>query len=135
MDYAKVENNLIVSGRIEAKFVCKKCNVSFANGAEKEILREFGYLPVVDIPPEYDPTTQERTVAGIYQGDSVPEGATHIEAVYTISSKTAVQLALDEIELLEKEITPRRTREAVLGVDGGWLSRQESLIATQRSKI
>ena len=56
--------------------------------------------------------------------------------------KTAEELAEDvkrtalaEIARLEAQITPRRTREAILGTDNGWLATQESLIAIERNKL
>jgi len=39
-----------------------------------------------------------------------------------------------QILKLESEITPRRTREAILGTDGGWLTNQEILIQIERNK-
>jgi len=43
--------------------------------------------------------------------------------------------ALEEIQRLEAQITSRRTREAILGTDNGWLANQESLIVTERNKL
>ena len=43
--------------------------------------------------------------------------------------------ALVEISRLESQITPRRTREAILGTDGGWFANQESLIVIERNKL
>ena len=40
-----------------------------------------------------------------------------------------------EINRLEAEITPRRTREAILGTDSDWLKTQEAKIATERGKL
>lgn len=42
---------------------------------------------------------------------------------------------LDRIRELEVQITPRRMREATLGIDGGWLARQEIAIQEERAKI
>lgn len=42
---------------------------------------------------------------------------------------------LDQILLLEAEITPRRLREAVLGTDNGWLADKEAEIAIERVKL
>jgi len=41
----------------------------------------------------------------------------------------------DKIKDLENEITIRRLREAILGIDNGWLANQESLIITERNKL
>jgi len=43
--------------------------------------------------------------------------------------------ALEEIERVEKTITVRRLREAILGIDDGWLAGKEALIATERVKV
>jgi hypothetical protein len=42
---------------------------------------------------------------------------------------------LQNIALLEAEITPRRIREAILGTDGDWLKNKEAEIATERAKL
>lgn len=42
---------------------------------------------------------------------------------------------LDQIILLEAEITPRRLREAVLGTDNGWLADKEAEIAAVRAQL
>lgn len=43
--------------------------------------------------------------------------------------------ALEAIAILEASITPRRLREAVLGVDNGWLAGVENQIALERAKL
>ena len=40
-----------------------------------------------------------------------------------------------EIAALEATITPRRTREAILGTDNGWLADQEAAIAALRAQL
>jgi hypothetical protein len=42
---------------------------------------------------------------------------------------------ISEILKLEQTITPRRLREAILGVDNGWLQKTEKQIAALRSKF
>lgn len=44
-------------------------------------------------------------------------------------------LIKSEIAALEAEITPRRTREAILGTDNGWLADQEAAIAALRAQL
>lgn len=53
----------------------------------------------------------------------------------TITVNATTRDALAEILRLEAQITPRRTREAILGTDNGWLANQESLIAIERNKL
>ena len=48
---------------------------------------------------------------------------------------TTKRNAIAKISKLESQITPRRTREAILGTDNGWLTTQESLIAIERNKL
>ena len=40
-----------------------------------------------------------------------------------------------DIDKLEAEITPRRTREAILAIDTTWLSEQDSAIALLRTQV
>ena len=42
---------------------------------------------------------------------------------------------LDKISELEAQVTDRRIREAVLGLDGGWLKAQDAKIAALRSQL
>ena len=44
-------------------------------------------------------------------------------------------LIKSKIATLEAEITPRRTREAILAIDNGWLSEQEAAIALLRTQL
>jgi len=55
------------------------------------------------------------------------------DARYEVERPTREAMA--KIVELESEITPRRIREAVLGLDNGWLLEQEALIATERTKL
>ncbi len=47
----------------------------------------------------------------------------------------AINAARTEIRRLEAQVTQRRLRDAVLGVDNGWLAAQEVLITIQRAKL
>lgn len=44
-------------------------------------------------------------------------------------------LIKSKIAVLEAEITPRRTREAILGIGGSWLEEQEAAIAALRAQL
>lgn len=44
-------------------------------------------------------------------------------------------IIISKISVLEMKITPRRLRDAILGVDAGWLSNLENQIAALRSQI
>jgi hypothetical protein len=53
-------------------------------------------------------------------------------------STPAVPISLttqQQIVVLERQITPRRLREAVLGADGGWLKAQDAKIAALRAQL
>jgi hypothetical protein len=45
------------------------------------------------------------------------------------------RLALAQIAKLEASITERRRREAILGIDGGWLANIDAQIATLRAQL
>ena len=47
----------------------------------------------------------------------------------------ASRAALNMIEHLEGQITPRRMRDHALGTGGDWLEDQEALIAVEREKL
>ena len=51
------------------------------------------------------------------------------------SDLAATNAILEKITALENEVTPRRTREAILGTDSDWLKNKEAEIATERSKL
>ncbi len=48
---------------------------------------------------------------------------------------TQNDMLLLQIESLESSITPRRVREAVLGIDSGWLKSANDKIAALRGKL
>jgi hypothetical protein len=48
---------------------------------------------------------------------------------------TGNALLLSQITTLEATITPRRQREAILGIDNGWLADVNAQIATLRAKL
>jgi hypothetical protein len=47
----------------------------------------------------------------------------------------ARRVVLAQIKELEKQITIRRIRESILGVDNGWLANIDAQIATLRSQL
>ena len=51
-----------------------------------------------------------------------------------ILARNKVKIKAD-IAALEATITPRRTREAILGTDKGWLAQQEAAIAALRAQL
>lgn len=48
---------------------------------------------------------------------------------------TPRELILAQIAALESQITVRRTREAILGTDGGWLANIDTQIAVLRAEL
>jgi hypothetical protein len=53
----------------------------------------------------------------------------------TAVAKTGDELAQEEINRLEAEITSHHMRSAILKTDDGWLASQQELIETERSKL
>lgn len=68
--------------------------------------------------------------------DLTPEEEAQREANY-IADQAQIESkrVLNEILALEASITPRRTREAILGIDNGWLAAQDAAIAALRAKL
>ena len=67
-----------------------------------------------------------------------PEGVSpeELEAIFPgVTGRRRVQEALRQLEALEAMITPRRLREAILGVDGGWLANMERRIGECRESL
>jgi hypothetical protein len=54
----------------------------------------------------------------------------HINPSVSVKDQLTIQIAT-----LERTITPRRLREAVLGIDNGWLSNMEEKITALRNQI
>ncbi len=86
--------------------------------------------------------TRKYGIGATTKGDGAGGCNIEFEGSYTLTQILAAADAYDatevivaEIERLENEITPRRTREAILGTDSNWLSNQEALIAAERSKL
>ena len=53
---------------------------------------------------------------------------------WALDKKTQLRAeSLEKITIIESSITPRRIREAVLGIDGGWLNEQEAAIKELRA--
>ena len=57
------------------------------------------------------------------------------EAEAKIAAEAPRLAIIKTITDLEKEITPRRVRDAVLGTDSDWLKNKEAEIATERAKL
>lgn len=68
--------------------------------------------------------------------DLTPEEEAQREANY-IADQAQIEAnrVLNEILALESSITPRRTREAILGTDNGWLAAQDDAIAALRAQL
>lgn len=79
------------------------------------------------IVPTYDQNTQIAVwdaAAGTWLVEDIP--------VYIPSPEEVI---LSEIRLLESLVTPRRVREAVLGIDQGWLADLENEISVLRAQL
>jgi hypothetical protein len=51
------------------------------------------------------------------------------------TAKASEQNVLSQIAALESTVTPRRQREAILGIDNGWLAGIDAQIATLRTQL
>ena len=104
-----------------------------------------GYAVVHDAgQPDYDKYTQT-----IQLGAPVEALPNHWEQTWSIIQLEGEQLieaqaqkVEDEkakikadIAALEEKVTPRRTREAILGIDNGWLANQEAAITLLRQQL
>lgn len=111
--------------------------VTFPNRVEYQGI---GFWPSAGrITPDYDRSTHNlgpewtaaadlatKTVTSTQQ--VVPLTADQLKAIRVVKVKA-------EIEVIEASITPRRTREAVLGTDGGWLAARDAEIAALRAEM
>jgi hypothetical protein len=98
-------------------------------------------------PIDIDPHTYlelDSIVGSEPSGDGVPRGYTVVKGVQTwqYRDRTIAEISASykksrfaEIIRLEGQITPRREREAILGIDNGWLAAQEALITIERAKL
>ena len=104
-----------------------------------------GYAVLFDAPqPTYDKYSET-----VQQGEPVLTSKGHWEQTWLIiplegDALVAAQAQKVEdgkakikadIAALEAEITPRRTREAILAIDTTWLSEQEAAIALLRQQL
>ena len=74
-------------------------------------------------------------LAGQGQGKRITADADGRPRLQDPPPPTTEQLVVSEIIALESEITPRRQREAILGIDNGWLANQDAAIANLRKNI
>ena len=133
--YVKTENNAVTKypyslGDLHADHP----NTSFPDVVSVETLASYDVYMVVETAPDYDPVTQSATVSGCAFNQTTQEW----EQVWEVRSKTAEEMKLgviNEIRKLESRVTPRRIREAVLGIDGGWLADIEAQISTMRKQL
>jgi len=72
--------------------------------------------------------------------DLLPAGVAEISEHEAIAATmppplTGNALLLEQIETLERKVTPRREREAILGIDGGWMAALNTEVATLRNRL
>ena len=74
---------------------------------------------------------------GLYllQGDELDTYTSERDLYKSQAPKRAQQVIKNEIKGLEKQITSRRLRDAILGKDGGWLAKQDMRIEAERAKL
>ena len=80
--------------------------------------------------------TPVNTTNGVHYLLSESEITSLNQGVAISNAGAMKRAALAEIIRLEAEASkPRRIREALLGIDNGWLENQESLIVIERNKL
>ncbi len=72
--------------------------------------------------------------AYLLQGDELSTYTSERDLYISQAPERLKQVIKNKIEELEKEVTPRRLRKAILG-DGEWLLNQEILIEAERVKL
>jgi hypothetical protein len=106
MNYAKVENGQVIQVGLPTTGILKDgSTVSGYNLLPEDILREEGWLPLIDNPPEYDPETQYLEHAGYIVGE------TEVTVNYIIKQKE-IQIVDD---LVDDEIVA--IAEAIVDLD------------------
>lgn len=71
--------------------------------------------------------------AAKFQPDAVP--ITDAEAVAIIAANIPSPTIPQQIAAIELAITPRRIREALMGLDNGWLADKDAEIAALRAQL
>ena len=87
------------------------------------------------VEQEVSKATIVRTVNGIHYLLTQEEKDAQEARKVAWTVKKTHRDAMAEILRLENQISQRRMREAVLGIDNGWLARQDAKISTERSKL
>lgn len=91
--------------------------------------------PITKDYVEVDDNVQVRTENGVHYLLTQAEKDEFTNRNSGQVNRAAQSLVKLKIEELESQITNRRLREAILGIDNGWLANQESLIAAERVKL
>tara|TARA_R110000765_G_scaffold349831_3_gene439865 strand:+ start:47 stop:451 length:405 start_codon:yes stop_codon:yes gene_type:complete len=132
MQYAHVTDGVVDYRGVLPKNWGNTSNVQMADPAT---LKAMGWVPL---------TIQEAVMGPDDTNDGFEDIVTADGVTTVMKSRplTAEEIAdrerdivQQEINRLEEEVTPRRTREAILGTDDGWLANQDALIAAERAKL
>jgi len=84
---------------------------------------------------EVDASVTTKMIDGVHYLLTPEEEAQEVIKSVEWQAGEVKRKALQEMERLEAEITPRRYREKILGIGNGWLARQDALIAAERAKL
>lgn len=119
MKYARIVNNTACDVRTQSPEGCFTPNivaefVSVPDNVQDGWAVTDGVWEAPVIPAPYEPTAEE------------------ITAQESENKKAKFKA---DIQVIEMTITPRRTREAILGTDNGWLAEQEAAIAILRAEL
>lgn len=109
-------------------------DISFPSDIAAEMLETFGVYAVVSVGP---PAVTDTQIA-VQNGCVFNLETNRWETSWVTRDKTVDEMnseIKDTISNLESSITPRRLREAILGVDGGWLENLNHKISGLRSQL
>ena len=90
--YAKVENGIVVQGYLPVSGVLNGKSVSNYNLLPESILLAEGWLPLIEIKPEYDTDTQELSLVGYtIEATQVTSNYVVIAKVFTLEERIETQ--------------------------------------------
>lgn len=85
---------------------------------------------------DIDDITPTRNVGGIRFLLTEKEEQIHLERIVAGNADAMLRRDRTEIEYLERQVTPRRLRDAIISDEGkAWLATQEALIDIERKKL
>jgi len=116
----------------EHEFRMLNKDMSYPEQLTDAVLADTDYRVLRDGTPPPCPTNMKVELDGVELVGGI------WKTKYTLVQKTQAELNNDTQNLIhqaEQTITPRRLRDAILGIDNGWLASAEQSIAQLRTEI